>query len=43
MSDEEKIDVRQFNGALDIGTDLNGWSDLFLKEEIKKAIREIGF
>lgn len=43
LSDEEKIDLHQFKGALDVGANLTGWNELYLKEELKKAIREIGY
>lgn len=32
LSDEEKVDVRKFNGGNDIGASLSGWTELFLKE-----------
>jgi hypothetical protein len=42
-SDEEKIDLRIFSGAVGMGSDLSGWNDIYLKEEIKKAVREVGY
>lgn len=42
-SDEEKIDLRIFSGAVAMGSDLSGWNDIYLKEEIKKAVREVGY
>jgi hypothetical protein len=42
-SDEEKVDLRKFTGAVGMGSDLSGWNDIYLKEEIKKAVREVGY
>ena len=39
-SDEEK--PRQ-NEKKDTGANLTGWNELFLKDELKRAIRECGF
>ena len=39
-SDEEKPRV---NEKKDTGANLTGWNELFLKDQLKRAIRECGF
>lgn len=40
-SDEEK--PKDIAGKKDQGANLTGWNELFLKDELKRAIRECGF
>ena len=41
--DEQKPVVNQGANKKDLGGNLSGWNELFLKEDLKRAIRECGF
>ncbi len=40
-SDDEK--PKEVQNKKDQGANLTGWNELFLKDELKRAIRECGF
>jgi superfamily II DNA/RNA helicase len=42
-SDSEEQKPKENVNKKDQGANLTGWSDLFLKDELKRAIRECGF
>lgn len=42
-SDEEKVNTKKAAGKDEFGANLVGWNELFLKDELKRAIRECGF
>ena len=42
-SDEEKIKPKKGEEKGQFGANLVGWNELFLKDELKRAIRECGF
>lgn len=42
-SDEEKLKPNKGPGKGEFGANLTGWNELFLKDELKRGIRECGF
>lgn len=42
-SDEEKVKPNKGPGKGEFGANLTGWNELFLKDELKRGIRECGF